>query len=177
MLVAGMRQHAVADQNAEPASIEKRLVHVGNAVDDAGEAEDVVIPPPLLARYRQAGCDSAVDVGEFIGFFVAIRETGAGKETDIGNELLLQVHADAAAALVLPHGGDIGGASRQRGQLDGVLEASHPAARQKAGDRDLAGLIPDGISPLDFTDPLELSERRIEVGGIRSNGKIEYAAA
>jgi hypothetical protein len=31
-----MRQHSVADQDAEPAVIEKSLVDTGNAVDDAG---------------------------------------------------------------------------------------------------------------------------------------------
>src|SRR5258707_13836938 len=76
--VAGMRQHAVANQDSKSAGVEKRLVHVGDAVDDAGNAEHVVIPPPLLSRYRQAGGHGAVDIREFIGFFVAIRESGAG---------------------------------------------------------------------------------------------------
>jgi hypothetical protein len=168
---------AIADQNSQSAGIEKRLVHAGDAVDDTGNAEGVVIPPPLLSRHREAGRDAAVDVGEFIGFLGAIRDSGADKQTDIGHQLLLQVHADAGPALVSPHGGDVGGASGQRGQLDGVLEASHPASRQKSVDRQFAGLIPDDISPLEFADPLELPELRIKVGRIGSDRKVEQAAA
>src|ERR1035437_2294055 len=174
---AGIWQHAVADEDAQATGIEKRLVHAGNAVYDTGDAERVVIPPPPLARDRKARGDGAVDIGEFVGLFAAIRHPGADKQTDIGDELLLQVHADAAPALVLPHSGDIGRSSCKRRQLDRVLEASHPTSRQKACDRDFAGLIPNGISALDFADPLELSECRIEVSRIRSDRKVEHAAA
>ena len=142
LFAARIWQLAVANQNSQSAGIEKRLVHAGDAVDHAGNSEGVVIPSPLLSRNREACGDGAVDVGEFVGFLVAIRDSGAGKEANIGHQLLLQVHADTTPALVLPHGGDIGGPSRQRGQLDGVLEASHPPARQKSADRQLAGLIP-----------------------------------
>src|SRR5229473_1432965 len=46
-LVAGIRQLSVADQNSQSAGVEKRLVHAGNAVDDTGNAERVVVTPPL----------------------------------------------------------------------------------------------------------------------------------
>ena len=89
------------------------LIHIylGDAVDHSGNAEGVVVATPLLSRYRETGGDSAVDVGEFIGLDIAIGEAGTGEKADIGQELLLEVHADAAAALVLPHGRDIGGAA------------------------------------------------------------------
>jgi hypothetical protein len=44
-----MRQHAVSDQDAEPAIVEKFLVNFADAVDDAGNADGVVRPAPLLA--------------------------------------------------------------------------------------------------------------------------------
>jgi hypothetical protein len=41
-----MRQHAVADEDAQASGIEKRLVDAGDAVDDAGYADGVVRPAP-----------------------------------------------------------------------------------------------------------------------------------
>jgi hypothetical protein len=46
---AGIGQLSVADQNSKAASIKKCLVHFGNAVDDAGDTECVVIASPLCA--------------------------------------------------------------------------------------------------------------------------------
>src|ERR1700675_999893 len=177
LFAARIWQLAIANQDAESAGIEKCLVHAGDAVDYAGNSEGVVIAAPLLSRHRQAGGNAAVDVGEFIGFFTAIRNSGADKQTDIGHKLLLEVHADTGPALILPHGGDVGWSSGHRCQLDRVLEASHPAPSHESVDRELAGLVPDRISPLDFTDPLELSELGIEVGRIRRGGKVEQTTA
>ena len=67
-----MRQHAVADQYAEPAGIKECFVLFGNAVDDAGDAERVVRPAPLLAVERQSCRRGAVDVGKFIGLDFAV---------------------------------------------------------------------------------------------------------
>ena len=59
---ARMRQHAVADQDAEPAVVEELLVHFGNTVDDAGEPERVVRPAPLLAFERPAATVRSMSV-------------------------------------------------------------------------------------------------------------------
>ena len=67
LLAARIGQLAVADQESEATGIEIGLVHGGDAVDHAGNAEGVVIAAPLLGRYRETGGDGAVDVGEFIG--------------------------------------------------------------------------------------------------------------
>src|SRR5882757_1720631 len=66
LFAARIWQLAIADQDAESAGIEKRLVHAGNAVDHSGNSEGVVVAAPLLSRHRQASGNGAVDVGEFI---------------------------------------------------------------------------------------------------------------
>src|ERR1700751_230091 len=48
-LGAGMGQLPVADLNAEPAGIEKLLVYLGDAIDDAGDTEGVVVASPFLS--------------------------------------------------------------------------------------------------------------------------------
>ena len=62
------------------------------------------------------------------------------EEADILVDLLLQVHADAAAALVVADRGDVSRCSRHCRELDRIVKAPHPAARQEAGDGDFAGL-------------------------------------
>src|SRR5580700_953301 len=115
MLEAGMRQHAVADQDAETAVVEEGLVHAGNAVDHGGKADGVVGPPPLLAGERQPGRDGAVDVGELIRLDIAIRPAGARKDTEPVGDLLFEIGADPAAALVLTNRRDVGWAASDRG--------------------------------------------------------------
>ena len=59
-----MRQHAVADQDAEAAVIEKLIVNFADTVDDAGNAEGVVRPTPLLADKRNARRSGAKDAAK-----------------------------------------------------------------------------------------------------------------
>ena len=86
-----MRQHAVADQDAKPSGVEEGLVHAGNAVDHAGEAEGVVGPAPRFAGERQSSRYRAVDVGELIGFDIAVGGTGSGENAELFGDLLLEV--------------------------------------------------------------------------------------
>src|SRR6516164_122665 len=138
--IAGMRQLAVADQDSQSAGIEKGLMHTNDAVDHAGDTPGVVIPSPLLSRNRQTGRDGVVDVGELIRLLVPIGPSGAGEEADILHELLLQIDADAAAALVPANRGDVGGHSGRGSEQNRVLNTSHAAACQEAGERNLARL-------------------------------------
>src|SRR5882724_10491486 len=78
---AVIRQLSVADENSKAAGIEKRLVLLGNAVDDAGETKRIVVASPFLSGNRETSDDGPVDVGEFVGLFIAIRDSGAGEET------------------------------------------------------------------------------------------------
>src|SRR6202012_3975173 len=137
------------------------------AVVDAGDAPSVAFPSPQLSRKRKARCDGAVDVGELVGLLAAVRPAGTGEEADILDDLLFQIHADAAAALVLPDGADIGRASGDGGELDRVCEAAHPGTGEEAGDSDLARLAQERVAPLDLAVPLELAEGRIQRGRIR----------
>ena len=70
---AGMRQLPSPTRMPSPPSLKNASCIGRNAVDDAGQSERVVRPSPLLAFQRQAGRDGAVDVGEFVGFDIAVR--------------------------------------------------------------------------------------------------------
>ena len=177
LLEAGMRQLPVADEDAQSAGIEKGLMHAGNAVDDAGKADRIVRPAPLLAVERNAAGNGAVDIGEFVRLDVAVGPAGADESAEIGRDFLLDIHADAAAALILADGGDIGRAAGDRSQCDRVLESSHAAAGEETGDCDLARMAPQIVAALDFADPLDLRECRIEFGVVRDDREIEQAAA
>src|SRR6516225_5783630 len=107
--IAGMRQLSIANENSEPAGIEKGLMHADDAVDGAGDAEGVVVAAPYSSRHQETSRRGPIDVGEVERLLVPIGVTGPREETDIGRDLLLQIHADAAAALILAHGGDVGG--------------------------------------------------------------------
>src|SRR5579883_830474 len=175
--VTRMRQLAVADQDTKAAGVEKRLMNIDDAIVDAGNAPDVVVAPPQLAGHRESRRDSAVDVGEVERLLVAVGPAGAGEEADILVDLLLEIHADAAAALIFAHRGDVGrraGCSRKQ---DRVLEAAHAGPGQETGDGDLAGLAEDRIAPLDLAVPLELPEMRIQRIRVRRNRCVKYAAA
>ena len=103
-----MRHMPVSDQDAEPAVVEKCLVDSGNAIDDAGNGQRVVRPSPLLACQSQAGRDGAIDVGEFIRLDVAVCHAGTHEYAQVGGDLLLEIHAYAAAAGVLADRRDVG---------------------------------------------------------------------
>src|SRR5262249_23276867 len=98
LLDAGMRQPAVADQDAEPAGIEVGLMRARNSVDSTGDRERVVGPAPPLPRNRRPDRHRAVDVGELVRFEIAVRKAGAREYADAVSNLLPEVHVHAAAA-------------------------------------------------------------------------------
>ena len=81
-----------------------------NAVDDARDADRVIRSAPLLTCNRDPTGNCAVNVGVFVRLDVAVRPAGPHKHTQIGCDLLLEIHRHAAAALILADGGDVGGA-------------------------------------------------------------------
>ena len=125
LLEPRMRQLPVADKDTQSSVVQKRLVHAGNAVDDAGKADRVIRSTPLLAVERKAAGDGAVDIGEFVRLDVTVGPAGADESAEIGRDFLLDIHADAAAALILADGGDVGRAAGDRGQCDRIGEATH----------------------------------------------------
>ena len=153
-----MRQLPVADENAQATSIQERLVDAGNAVYDAGDADCIARPAPRLAVEGKAAGNGAVDIGEFVWLHITVGPPGTDESAKIGCDFLLDIHAHAAAALILADGGDIGRAAGDRRQCDRVLKASHTSPGEEAGDRDLSRMSPQIISSLDFADPLNLAE-------------------
>src|ERR1700728_112670 len=183
LLQAGVRKYAVADEDAEAAGVEERLVDAGNAVDDAGDPDRVVRPAPLLAGDRHPSRYGAVDVGEIPRLDIAVRPSRAHEHADRVAHLLLEVHAHARPAGVGPHGVDVGGQGGRLRERERIRECSRPAAAEKTGDLELARLSPKFMSFLDFADQLELVECGIEIAaeGTYSAGRrcreIEDAAA
>ena len=139
---ARMRQLSVADLKTQAAGVEKSLVRGRDAVDHAGQSEGIVGPTPLRAFQRQASRHGAIDVGIGVGLDIAAGKARAGKQAEIGGDFLLEIDAQAGAAAVLPDRGDIGRATGDLGQRDGVLVGAEPAAGDKTGERDLAGMAP-----------------------------------
>ena len=119
-------------------------------------------PSPLRAFERQAGRHRAIDVRELVRFDVTVRHAGTDEGAQIGRDLLFEIQAHAAAAAILAHGGDIGGTAGDLRQCDRIREGSHASAAKKSGHGDLAGMSPQLVAALDFADPLELIECRIE---------------
>ena len=98
---AGMRQLPITDQDAGAAGVEIGLMYAGNAVDDAADADGVVRPAPLLAIDGYAAGRGAVGIGEVPGLDGAISPAAARKHAERLGDLLLQIDADAGAAVVV----------------------------------------------------------------------------
>src|SRR4029077_10221366 len=169
--------------DAQAAGVEKRLVHAGDVVDHAGDANGVVRPAPVLAVDRDAAGDRPVDVGEVPRLDIAVGPAGAGEHRDRVRDLLLQVHADARAAGIASHCGDVGGLTGDLSERDGVLESSRPATVEETGDLELPGLAPQFVALLDFRDQRVLLKGRVEdaaVGTAAAGGsrrQVENAGA
>ena len=65
--------------------------------------------PHRLPLSTKAGGNRAVDVGEFVRSRGAVGPAGAHEDPEIGRDLLLDIDAHSAAALIVADGGDIGG--------------------------------------------------------------------
>src|SRR5262249_7674612 len=112
LFMAGVRQNAVADQDAKTTSIEEGLVHPRNPVDDSGKSEGVVRLSPSLASKGKSSRNAVVDIGVIIGLDIAIGHAGAGEDAEIIRHLLLKVRSQSAAAGVAADHRDVGGAAR-----------------------------------------------------------------
>src|SRR5262249_15023722 len=179
----GVRELAVADENAQAAGVEEGLVNIGNVVDDAGDADRVVRPAPALAVDRDPARDRAVDVGEIPRLDLSVAPSGAREYADRVVDLLLEIDAHAGAAVPGTHRGDVGRLAGRLRERDGVGESAGTAAAEIARDFELAGLAPQLVTFLDFPHRLKLAERRIEGAAERTDtaggrgGEIEQAGA
>ncbi len=133
-----MRQLPVTDKNTQSSRIQEGLVHAGDCVDDAGNTNRVVGPAPFLAIDRNAAGDGAVDIGELVRLDVAVGPAGAQERAKVRRDLLLDIHADATAALIVPDGGDISRTAGDCSQSNRVRERPHAAA----GEEPLTATLP-----------------------------------
>src|SRR5919204_4839127 len=119
LLEPGIRQLSVADEDAQAAGVQKRLVNAADAVDNTGDTDGIVRPAPVLAIDRNAARDRPVDIGKVPRLDVAVGPAGAGEYADRVRDLLLQVHAHAGAAGIVSHRDDVGGPTGDLGERDG----------------------------------------------------------
>src|SRR5262249_18352895 len=112
----------------------------------------------------------SVYVGKLIRFDIVGGESSASEEAKVRQKLLLDIQANPAATRVVADGRDVGRLAGYRGQLRGLLVATHAGAGQKSRERDFARLSRKIKAPLDFEDQLKLAETRVQsraVGGSR----------
>src|SRR5262245_23696814 len=158
----GIRQLSVADEDAQAAGVEKRLVNAADTVDDTRDTDGIVRPAPVLAVDRDAARHRPVAVGKVPRLDVGVGPAGAGEDPDRVRDLLLQVHADSGTAGIASHRNDVGGLTGDLGERDGVLVSSRPAAVEEARDLELAGLTPQFVALLDFREQRVLLKGRVE---------------
>jgi hypothetical protein len=122
----------------------------------------------LFATERDTSRYSAVNVGDVPWFDVAISPAGAGEHTQGLGNLLLQVEAHAGPAGVTAYRIDVGGPPGSCRKPNGICEFSCPAPTEKTSDLERAGLPPQFMPSFDFSNQLELVERRVEIAAGRA---------
>ena len=147
-------------------------------VDDAGDADRVVRPSPVLAVDRDAARDSAIHVGKVPRLDIAVGPAGAEKHAHRLRQLLLKIKAHAGAV-------PVGIAQRRQGiariagkrlawlrKSDSIRKVAGFAVTEKGSDFELARLAPELVPLLDFSNVLLLAERVIET----VSGSVHAAA-
>src|SRR5580692_6378364 len=97
----GVRELAVALQDAEAAEIQILLALRGDAVVQEYDPEGIAGPIPMRPFEGSADLDGAVDVRELEDLDVALRLPHAGEQAEVIGHRLLEVEASADAAAVL----------------------------------------------------------------------------
>src|SRR5260370_6090912 len=97
-------------------------------MDDACQTDRIVWPPPSSAGEGEAGRRRPVNVGEFVGFDVAVRPACAGEHAKVRRYLLLDAQADAASAAIAAHERGVRRASRRLRQIERIVEPAHASA-------------------------------------------------
>jgi hypothetical protein len=72
----------LADEDAKASGGEKRFMNTGNTVDNAGDADRIILPASCFAGNGDARHDRAVDVGEVPGLDIAICPADTCKYAD-----------------------------------------------------------------------------------------------
>src|SRR5215475_11737184 len=118
-----------------------------------------------------------IDVGKGRRFDIAVGDAGTQEKAKVRGQLLLDVEADAGAGRKATYCRNVGGSTDDLRQLDRITKSTVVAACQESGEGDLAGLAPQFVAVLDFSEPLVLSKGRIEISAAWNNRHIEEAAA
>src|SRR5580704_7747660 len=103
----GVRELAVAHQDAEAAEIQILLALRGDAVVQEYDPEGIAGPIPVRPFEGSADLDGAVDVRELEDLDIALRLPHAGEQAEVIGHRLLEVEASADAAAVLADQGGI----------------------------------------------------------------------
>jgi hypothetical protein len=79
-----MRQLPVAHDDAKASSVEKGDMSGGNAVDDTGDTERIVLPVPQFAAEREPCFGGTVNIGIIPTLDLAVGPTGATERATFG---------------------------------------------------------------------------------------------
>lgn len=74
---------AVADDEAVSTGFEEGAVFRGDAVDDAGKADDIIASFPTGAFERETGLEGLVDLGKSPGHILAVVPADAGEGAEV----------------------------------------------------------------------------------------------
>src|SRR5579884_2001533 len=175
--MARMRQLTVADDYAEPAGCEIAKTPHRGGIDDAGEAHRVGRPSPALPAEGDAERCGPVDVRELVGLDIAAGIAHAGKDAEIGRDLLLEPDCKPIALAVAADWHRIDGTAGRERTSDRILEPRHAPATLEGGHEELARLTEQLVPMLELQIDLILVAARLErrtVGYIR---EVEHAGA
>src|SRR5450631_2911872 len=162
LLRAGMRQPAVAHQNAESAGVQKPLACRRYSVHDRRRAHGILAPVPAHALQRETGSGGAIDVGKFVDFHIAAGVAHPCKESEAFGDLLFDAQARPGPRPVAANRCDVDGRSGGLGSGHGIVEQSHASAGVEDGNKKFAGPAAELVAFLDFEFCLEFVERRFE---------------
>src|SRR5271167_1568395 len=97
---AGVRQAAIADENAQAAGVQISFARAGYAIVDGGQSNGIVAPMPARALQRKPRGQGTVNVRKLVGLDIAAGLAGANERAQIRGDLLLKTQAPAEAASV-----------------------------------------------------------------------------
>ncbi len=114
-----------------------------------------------------------IDIRELISLDIAGRLADAGKETQIREQLLLNIQIHAQSAAITAGRGNVDRFAARERRLRGLIQQSHASASVVHRDHEFSRILEDLVSMFDLRNHLKLVESRIKVLTVRHCRQIE----